>query len=132
MNESQHSPEDVTTHSDDEREFFAWIDAFQLAEEREPTRGERLLAKACLRIRHDHAYPYEIGPHHCEGCDLEIAIRRHLSMALPCCNEVEQDDGNGPTLRRHDAARLARLRMWHMWRSLRRAGASGSPTHSGR
>lgn len=27
------------------------------------------------RIRHDHGYPMEVGPHHCQACDLEAAIR---------------------------------------------------------
>lgn len=27
------------------------------------------------RIRHDHGYPVEVGPHHCAGCDLIEAIR---------------------------------------------------------
>lgn len=27
------------------------------------------------RVRHDHAWAMEFGPHHCAGCDLEAAIR---------------------------------------------------------
>lgn len=36
-----------------------------------------LLGRARGRIRHDHAYPFEINPdHHCPGCDVEKAIDR--------------------------------------------------------
>lgn len=41
------------------------------------------------RIRHDHAYPMEIGPHHCAGCDLENDIRSALGM------EEKPDGGRG-------------------------------------
>lgn len=33
------------------------------------------------RIRHDHAYPMELGPHHCDGCDLEADIRARVTPA---------------------------------------------------
>jgi hypothetical protein len=42
-----------------------------------------LLVRAERRIRHDHGYPMEVGAHHCEGCDLEAAIRALIKPLPP-------------------------------------------------
>lgn len=39
---------------------------------------EALLRRAHDRIRHDHAYPMEVGPHHCDGCDLRDEIAEFI------------------------------------------------------
>lgn len=40
-----------------------------------------LIAKVAAgkRIRHDHMYPMEVGPHHCGGCDIEAEIAAVLA-----------------------------------------------------
>lgn len=39
----------------------------------------RLLERCAERVRHDHAYPMEFGPHHCDGCDLKADLRQALA-----------------------------------------------------
>lgn len=40
---------------------------------------EALVLRCVKRVRHDHAYPMEVGPHHCDGCDLEADLRAILA-----------------------------------------------------
>lgn len=49
----------------------------------ENTENVDLLKEAVERIRHDHAYPMEVGPHHCDGCDLEAKIKAALPTVIP-------------------------------------------------
>lgn len=60
---------------DKDRERTAEREA-RLAAEAQIEQVKALLARVIAekRIRHDHAYPMEIGPHHCDGCDLQDDI----------------------------------------------------------
>lgn len=58
----------------------ASIDTRLAAARAEGARDMRtILARCETRIRHDHAYPMEVGPHHCDGCDLEADLRALLA-----------------------------------------------------
>lgn len=61
------------------------LDAAGLLAQRDLTAAVEALATLLRRvldedrIRHDHAYPMELGPHHCDGCDLIDALRAALT-----------------------------------------------------
>lgn len=57
------------------------IVAARVAAERERVLAPTLplVERALGRVRHDHAYPMEVGPHHCAGCDLEADLRALLA-----------------------------------------------------
>lgn len=59
------------------------------AEARGAGRVLALLARVLdeRRIRHDHAYPMEVGPHHCGGCDLETALAAARAAAMTISSE---------------------------------------------
>lgn len=47
-------------------------------------RAEALIHRVLTenRIRHDHAYPMEIGDHHCAGCDLEAELLKNQGYTI--------------------------------------------------
>jgi hypothetical protein len=58
--------------------------AARLAEVEAQAAKDRALIRRVLtekRIRHDHAYPMELGPHHCDGCDLIDDLRAAVAAA---------------------------------------------------
>lgn len=65
-----------------------WTRAFQQDRKRAMAPVLALVARASERIRHDHAYPMEVGPHHCEGCVLEVDLRTVVN------DIIEEEENN--------------------------------------
>lgn len=68
-------------------EILALLDRLAAAEGA-LARVREVAVRAVARIRHDHAYPMEVGPHHCEGCEVEADLRAALDGA-PAAGEGE-------------------------------------------